>query len=130
MPRSWSTYAPACRNNTITTLHAKALAELLNVDRVSAGRDSGRASSGGCTSVCNSVVHFTIRGTAMGLDVPDDYVFEQNSSPRMGGLVMERTSVFEKEMRDMLVEKTSPGLGGAGELLQKSEDAAENEDRF
>ena len=35
---------------------------------------------------------------------------------------VERASGFEKEMRGMLVEKTSPGLGALVRLLQKSED--------
>ena len=47
----------------------------------------------------------------MGLNVPDDYVFEQSSSREWADWFVERTSVFETEMRGMLVEKTSPGLG-------------------
>ena len=46
----------------------------------------------------------------MGLGVPDD------------GLVCGQASGFEKEMRGMLVEKTSPGLRTLVKLLQKSED--------
>ena len=37
---------------------------------------------------------------------------------------MERASGFEKELRDTLVKKTSPGLVALVKLLQKSEDAA------
>ena len=42
---------------------------------------------------------------------------------------MELASSFEKEMRGMLVDKTSPGLGALIGLLQKSEDAAEKAKR-
>ena len=53
-----------------------------------------------CASVRNSVVHFTIRETAMGLGVPDDHVFDQNSSRDLGGLVCEANHRYlKKKMR-------------------------------
>ena len=59
--------------------------------------------------------------TAMGLGVPDDHALDQNSSRDLDGLVCGQASGFEKEMRGMLVEKTSPGLRTLVRLLQKSE---------